>query len=263
MRQIKVFYHLTDLPGWETITNEQLNLLESSGLLDAADDIYFNLHYKESSFTQLKARYATRQIVHWIFRNPKKDDFEHTTYCLMRDITGSATYPFNALYFHQKGITKLGTPQENPTRDWRRLMDFWNIEKWELCNFILNNGVDAVSCLLTPNPQDFQYLGTTRWITSEFLWSLPELKLPSQIGYAKQLSRLPEYTKYRYEIESVLTYSSKKILRLATLYNKSKYDGYSMLLPRSEYETHYDDLVNKTKNIDIVEIVQHFYPNRN
>jgi hypothetical protein len=234
MKPIKVFYHLTDLPGWEEITKEQLDTLTSSGLLDVAEEVYFNLHYNESSFDRLKHEYSKYDNIRWIFRKPKKDDFEHTTYKLMKEITNSSTYPFNALYFHQKGITKIGSKQELPTRDWRRLMDFWNIERWQFCNEILNEDVDALGCLLVTYPT-VHFQGTTRWMTSDYIRTLPNLKLPSEVGYEAQVKGLEEWLPYRMEIEGILSFSSKREASIASLYQNPGYDGYHQLLPRESY----------------------------
>ena len=234
MKPIKIFYHLTDLPGWEEITKEQLDTLTSSGLLDVAEEVYFNLHYNESSFDKLKHTYSKYDNIRWVFRKPKKDDFEHTTYKLMKEITNSSTYEFNALYFHQKGITKLGTKHELPTRDWRRLMDFWNIEQWQFCNDILNDGIDTLGCLLVTDPT-VHFQGTTRWMTSDYIKTLPALKLPSEIGYEAQLKGFEEWVPYRMEIECILSVSSKRETSIVSLYQNPGYDGYNQLLPREAY----------------------------
>jgi hypothetical protein len=234
MTPIKIFYHLTDLPGWEKITEEQLDTLTSSGLLDIAEEVYFNLHYNESSFDELKHKYSKYDKIRWVFRKPKKDDFEHTTYKLIKEITSSSTYKFNALYFHQKGVTKSGTQQELPTADWRRLMDYWNIEKWELCNKILDTGADAVGCLLVTYPTA-HFQGTTRWMTSDYIHTLPNLKLPSDVGYAAQVRGLEEWLPYRMEIEGIINFSNKPGAQIASVYQNPSYDGYNQLLPREAY----------------------------
>jgi hypothetical protein len=242
MTPIKIFYHLTDLPGWEAITTEQLDKLESSGLLDAAEAVYFNLHYKESSFDELKRKYAKYDNIRWVFRNSKKDDYEHTTYKLIKEITTSSTFNFNALYFHQKGITKLGTKYESPCADWRKLLDFWNIEKWELANRLLNNGADTVGCLLVQNAT-LHYQGTTRWMTRDYINTLPVLELPSTIGYQAQLDLTSKHFPYRMEVEGIMSFSNKQNAKVASMYQNYEYDGYYHTLPREEYEPHYHNLI--------------------
>jgi hypothetical protein len=152
----------------------------------------------------------------------------------MKEITNSSTYQFNALYFHQKGITKIGSKQELPTRDWRRLMDFWNIERWQFCNEILNDGIDALGCLLVTYPT-LHFQGTTRWMTSDYIRTLPNLKLPSEVSYETQVKGIEEWLPYRMEIEGILNFSSKRDAAIASLYQNPSYDGYHQLLPRESY----------------------------
>jgi len=193
---LKVFYHVIDRSGWNDITQEQLEKMFQSGLLDNCE-LYMNCHYVESSFDQLRQQY-NRPNIHWIFRGAAKEEFEHPTAILMQETALSTDKEFYALYIHQKGITHLGTAAETTTKHWRWLMDYWNVERWQDCVAKLNEGYDAVGCLWLPKPFP-HFSGNVHWTKASFLRRCNQLKLPSKVGFEKQTAQ-PYH--YRHDIET-------------------------------------------------------------
>ena len=241
MKPIKLFYHLVDLPGWESITDEQVTRLETSGLLDAAETAYFNLHYNESSFSALKHRLKHYKNIEWIFNNNLPADYEHSTAVLYQEVAKQST-DFNALYLHQKGITHLNTMKEVPTRAWRHLLDYCNINQWQLCNSLLKDN-DCVGCNFYNTPEfPPHFSGTTRWMTSNFIKAMPQLKLPSSIDYQLQLVDDIDYPceakmGYRFEVEFQVGACSRRLnTKFCSLYQPpANYNGYIHIIPESLY----------------------------
>lgn len=231
MKPIKVFYHVIDIENWSTVTDEQVQKLETSGLLDAADTVYFNLHYKESSFAELKNRLKCYKNIEWVFNNNIKQDFEHSTAVLYQQIAKESK-SFNALYFHQKGLTHIGTPKGINTMYWRQMMDYWNIERWEHCNNTLL-AHDCVGCNFSSDagfPPHFS--GTTRWMTSSYIRQMPQLVLPSSINYQPQLldNDFPNrsFMGYRMEVEfQIGAWANRLQTRFCSVYQPPfNYSGY-------------------------------------
>jgi hypothetical protein len=198
MTNIAVIYHVTDLMGWEIITNEQMFLLESSGLMDNAH-IYMNLHYNEDSFYDLKMAYNDRPNIHWVFRHdvvPK--DKEVPSAILMKDIADNTSEEIYMLYLHQKGISYLNTQNwhgrpEAETKYWRWLMQYWSIERWQDCIVKLQQGYDRVGCVYCDNWGPYPFLGgTIGWTKASFLRTCTKFRLPSEVGFRSQLH--PDFT---------------------------------------------------------------------
>ena len=193
MTQIKVVYHVTDLLGWEIITNEQMFLLETSGLMDNAE-IYMNLHYNEESFNDLKIAYNDRPNIHWIFRNDVvPDDREVPSAILMKELADSNNDECYMLYLHQKGITHQNVHnwhgrQEAETKYWRWLMQYWSIERWQDCIAKLQEGYDRVGCLYSESiPWAPSLGGTIGWTTASFLRKCNKFQLPSKLNFVSQI----------------------------------------------------------------------------
>lgn len=242
MKPIKVFYHLVDIDNWSVIADEQVDKLERSGLLDAADTAYFNLHYRESSFSELKKRLKPYKNIEWVFNNNLVEDYEHSTAVLYQDVAKQST-DFNALYMHLKGVTYVNTEREAATKNWRNILDYWNIEQWQLCNSLLENN-DCVSCNLSNNlefPPHFS--GTTRWMTSSFIRRMPQLKLPSTVNYQLQLIDNVDFPcrahmGYRFEVEfQIGAWANRLATKLHSVYQPPhNYNGYTDIIPESSYK---------------------------
>lgn len=191
MIKIKVFYHLVDLPNWEPIAREQFAKLQSSGLLDAAE-VYVNLHYNLDSFENLFQDYQHYPNIKWLHTPCNPLEKEIPTAILMKKVADECGYDFYALYLHAKGITHVGTAKETPTRDWRWLMDYWNIERWIDCVTKLIEGYDVVGCNFKGQPWR-HFSGTTSWVTSDFLKKCNRLQLPSAVGFQRQTNNTHGY----------------------------------------------------------------------
>jgi len=138
--KIKVFSHAIDLNNDTSITLEQTELLESSGLLDAAEEVNMMLHFQEESFSWLKDRWKDRTNVNYFtFDESYKEWFEATTMQHIQNLVHSTDDEFYVLYISHKGVSHPPGPHQN----WRRFMQYWNIEKWRECVEKLDQGYDT------------------------------------------------------------------------------------------------------------------------
>jgi len=227
---IKIFYHLVDLPGYETIFAEQFKKLNSSGLLDKAE-IYMNVHYKDKhSYDNIKEQYKDKTNLIWSSQ-PDIENFEHPTWVLMQQTAINSSEEFYCLYLHLKGITHIGNPvKEIPNTHWRWLIDYWNIEKWEDCIVKLQEGYDAVGCLLKDTvPRHFS--GSCSWTTSNFLKKSQILKLPSEINFQGQVPGLNTGHPYRCDIEFYHGYNNANMFS----FHNTNHDFYRDEYPPENY----------------------------
>jgi hypothetical protein len=225
--QLKIFYQVTNLPGWEVIVAERFDKLKSSGLLDNAE-LYVYLHYDRDCYTDL-INSQTHKNIHWLYCDSSKEESEHPTAILMQKFAVENQEPFYALYLHQKGITATGTDKQHKMSHWRWLMDYWCIENWQECVKQLDTGYNIVGCNLLHNPVT-HFSGNQYWAKSNFIASWPKLQLPSAVKFHPQIISPMNF--YRYDIE--FWYGRQSNLNPYSLFN-SNVDHYQQEFPPELY----------------------------
>jgi hypothetical protein len=197
--KIKVFSHAVNLTGDISITVEQTQLLEDTGLLAAAEEVNMMLHYKESDFAWLKERWKHIQNVKYkTFDDSYREWQEGTTILHIQDLVHSTDEEFYVLYMHHKGVY-------SKTTTWRHYMQYWNIEKWKECVQHLDEGYDtcgasfltADSPTLTCGPYPI-YAGNFWWARASYLRKCRILKTPVENNYEPQFVGQPHH-RYDYE----------------------------------------------------------------
>jgi hypothetical protein len=182
MKPIAIFYHVYICGDYEKaiiIINEQINLLESSGLLGAADEFYVNSHGGQEEFLTVLSLAGPKAIVTCSQDTSGGLEGELPTFAMLQDwLPGHRGW--NVFYFHAKGITK---PDDQFRFVWRRCMMRATVQRWRECVNALDSGMDmAGPHWLTPE----KYPGTAHlvrpiwggnffWATANYLLSLPPL----------------------------------------------------------------------------------------
>jgi hypothetical protein len=185
MQVIKIFYHATDLPGWETITGDQIDKMISSGLL-ARSDLYIHMNYDENNFVEFRKNYENYPNIHWIYKQNLKQDYEFPTIISLKEMADSTDEEFYALYLHQKGVTYLNKPTETQIQHWRLIMDYWDIERWKDCVKALDEGYDAAGALHNSENVWPHFSGNFWWTKASFLRKCKPLILPSTVNFQAQ-----------------------------------------------------------------------------
>jgi len=228
--KLKVYHHCVDLPHWYDIAVAQLEKMKRSGLL-AHCDLYMHINYTESNFDSIKKKYANYKNIHWIFQKNLRKDYDFPTFIAMQNMAQSTEEDYNILYIHLKGITHIGTVHERPTRDWRILLEYFNIERWTDCIDKLNQGYDAVGCLFKRKPIP-HYSGNIQWSKASFIRRCIQLKLPSKIRYVNQsIFKANSYHNYRHDVEFWYGHNKAKFYSL----HKSQIDHYWKMYPPNLY----------------------------
>jgi hypothetical protein len=183
-------HHLVDLPGWQSIAFRQVDLLESSGLLDAAEAVHLLCHYEERSFAPLaerveaRARATGRRNVHLRFDpSVTPADAEVPSIGFVRDLAGQAAADTAILYLHTKGVTRAG---DRNVEDWTRFLEYRVVEQWRDCVARLEAGFDTCGANFRTRPWP-HYSGNFWWARAAYLRTLRRLLKPSEVGFASQI----------------------------------------------------------------------------
>lgn len=151
-RNIAVFYHLHQYGDWEVFLKEQSALLVDFGLAQASEFVHVGVNGNQIPESHSKFRFVQNEEP-WTEETP--------TLAALRDFCASNP-DYKVLYMHTKGITQ---PMQS-THDWRKIMEYFCIEKWQDCLNKLDEH-DAVGCLY----MDHCYYGFFPHFSGNFWWA--------------------------------------------------------------------------------------------
>lgn len=151
--KIAVFYHVYQSIGWQKLFNEQIQLLIAKGLASNVDLIHVGINGFEIPKPILNN-------INFVL-NPEPHTEETPTLLSLRDFCRK--HPdAKVLYMHTKGITQ---PMQS-TCDWRKIMEYFCIERWQDSLSKLEEH-DAVGCLY----MDHCYYGFFPHFSGNFWWA--------------------------------------------------------------------------------------------
>ena len=201
MYNIKIFSHVIDTHESLTIFNHQFLLLEQTGLLNIADKIYICINGESSKFDSIQhlTKYHNVEIVH---TNNSIEYYEYPTLNFLKKTIDNSEDCY-VLYFHVKGASKN---IHKPIRDWRFLLEYYNIVQYKKCIDLLDSGYDTVGILHSEGMISNwpHYSGNFWWTNSNHIKRLPELPHPNDtvIGNISTISKMPythDYFRYDHE----------------------------------------------------------------
>ncbi len=183
-RKIYGFYHIYCEQGWEVMVEEQLARLKDSGLMKESSCLYISCIIRNDSDVRIIKKLAgTECRVEFISISKDSNCFEYPALeslrqrCLEEDCL--------VYYFHTKGITyqtlkskdrKFNSFKHN-IESWRKMMEYFILDKWYIAVNALNDGYDTYGCYrLPPPPRDYYlYAGNFWWSKSSYICKLPTL----------------------------------------------------------------------------------------
>lgn len=199
--RIRVFYHIYQGTPWRNLMLEQIDTLYSSSIMEVAD---LHIGITDTLDPPKKAQVA--------INNPSRGEAA----------TIKALYDYcidnpdaKVLYFHTKGVTHPTKEQ----RDWRRMMEYWCIERWKLCVEQLEM-YDTVGC-------NFSYetwSGPYPHYSGNFWWANADYVSKCDLTFLESDDRIMH--------ECFIGSGNGKMLDLHSPIVDLKYTEY----PRSEYE---------------------------
>lgn len=195
---IKVYSHVTFLNDDLSITIEQAELLEKTGLLDSADEVNIMLHYDQKPFLWLKEKWENRKNVKFkLFDESFKEWFEYTTCMEIQKDCQNIVEDFYLLYMHHKGNFTRTIGNYN----WRQYMQYWNIEKWKECVQKLEEGYDTCGAAWPKEVKDGDmpyYPGNFFWAKSSYINRCQKLIEPPKNDFKPQFPKQPHL---RFDLE--------------------------------------------------------------
>lgn len=150
--KLAVFYHLYQYGDWQNLLAEQSQLLIDSGLVKACEFIHVGVSGNDvpGSFDKFK---FVKNEEPWTEETPTLTALKN--FCTQND-------NYSVLYMHTKGVTQ---PMQS-TYDWRKIMEYFCIEKWQDAVQKLEEH-DAVGCLY----MDHCYYGFFPHFSGNFWWA--------------------------------------------------------------------------------------------
>lgn len=171
---IAIFYHVYQHDNWFNLFREQYSKLMLSGLGHKADHVHIGINGNE----EIEIPLPNFEIKH--NNNP---DLEETD-TLKSLLAYAEDNDAKILYMHTKGVSR---PSQEVS-DWRKMMEYFCIEKWQECVDLLDKH-DAVGC----NYQDDCYWGffphfsgNFWWANSEYIRKLNHSYLDSDFRYHRE-----------------------------------------------------------------------------
>ena len=168
MCKIAVFYHVFQANHWQEIISEQLDKINNSGLLTAANHLHIGIN-GDQKFKPLRSNN------YGVSRNKNIDGEMDTLYDLYKFCKINPDY--KVLYFHTKGATVWEQHKTNAIA-WRRYLEYFNIENWRRCCDLL----DSYDCVGTEWETDMTlggnkfiapcYAGTFWWANASYINTL-------------------------------------------------------------------------------------------
>lgn len=194
--KFRIYSHSACLGNDISVTEEQANLLESIGILDAADQVNMFLHYNEEPFLWLKERWKDRPNVRFkLFDENYKDWYEYTSCMEIQKDCEESEEEFAFLYMHTKGNFTRTVGNQN----WRLYMQYWNVEKWQQCLQKFDEGYDTVGASWQKGEcKKPYYAGNFFWAKSSYIRRCQKLIAPPEVEFKPQFEGQPHL---RYDLE--------------------------------------------------------------
>jgi len=145
MKEIVIFYHIFLENDWKKILIEQVNKLIEFKLDLVANIkvgvVYSRFHEEEQNeLISILNRLNNFEI---ILNSQEDSTGEGQTIKEMKKFCDTLTSNLKILYFHTKGISQQNSEREIPVNEWRKMMEFFLIEKWDNCIQKLDEGYDC------------------------------------------------------------------------------------------------------------------------
>lgn len=216
MTPIKIFWHVNELAGWNHVMDQQWDLIEKSGLWDAASEINICMNGQPWTFTGwLSGKNINDSTSKIKMVNVYKDASLHewTTLTYLHQQSKEASEPFYVCYIHLKGLLRWG--DEN-VDDWRNFMNYFTIEQWRDNIEALDQGAQTVGTNYGTEPWP-HFAGNFWWAKSNYIASLDPLHHPEDKlnrGYT-QFKTHPTIPHWRFDHEAWLHSKNPDYVELA------------------------------------------------
>lgn len=196
--------HIAELPGWQSMFAEMLGKMHTSGLLEGADEINLCLNGVLSNMemflvplTQSSPKIRLRHVA----GDATKQEWP-TVDLIRSDALADNENQHIIGYAHLKGLSR---PNTQPNTDWRYLLSYWTIERWQDSIAQIKEGYETVGINWMDRPYP-HYSGNFWWASSNYIRRLRKIQDPATIVPGTLSTFLPgvrlDPGNYRYENEA-------------------------------------------------------------
>ncbi len=182
MDSIYIYYHVYLFSDWVSIVKEQLDLLQKTELLSKSKLKVGIVYYEGSQNDVEKCKSIFDKISNCeiLFTKHTSSCGECDTLFEMKSFSEKEKCLF--LYIHSKGVTQIGSERELHVRNWRKLMEYYLIEKWEDCVSKIQEGYDCCGINYQNHAATIKnesklikiFNGNFFWASSEYIKKLDE-----------------------------------------------------------------------------------------
>lgn len=166
--KVYVYYHVAQMGDWRDVVNQQLDLLQSSGLYDFMDQGYVTI-LGPDKFPDFRGKFA---LVH------HSENLAEAELPTLDDLHKRAQREdFSVLYMHTKGVSwrEQGKSHE-AMMAWRKYMEYFCIVQWPECLAWLGTQHDAVGVQWTNRSErNGHFSGNFWWTTSRYIRTLSNI----------------------------------------------------------------------------------------
>lgn len=174
-------YHVFCDKGWRELVTDQISRLKKSGLYDVTARLYVSCIVTDAQDAEELRRMIGEDKVEMISVSADPARFEYPALEFMRDKSSGEDCLF--YYFHTKGISYYGGGKSDKSflsfrrnvDAWRRMMEYFLFNKWQVAVNALTGGYDTYGCYrLPPYPKKYyMYAGNFWWVRSDYVRRLP------------------------------------------------------------------------------------------
>jgi hypothetical protein len=172
MTNIKIYIHVSELSGWQQVLDQQYLLIQSSGLLDAADTVFLCGNGQSNTFIPWMKKQTSEKLM-YAHCNPHSAFYEYPTLNFLHSQARDPGDAYQILYIHLKGLSR---PADQCMTDWRNFLQWAVIERWQECVQLLADH-DCVGANWETEPWP-HFSGNFWWARSDYVATLPALIHP-------------------------------------------------------------------------------------
>ena len=171
-KPLYLFYHIAMIHDFDSIIEDMLLVIIESGAFSFIHTLYFSTLGDSKHIPQVKERMKAIEEKFSV----RVEHLQHDNNCMLFERFTlhkihemAQTKDFYFLYLHSKGVTRKGAPIY---KKWRDLMLYYTCSYLPICVRMLENGANAVGCVLLQSPAP-HFSGNFWWSSSSAISSLP------------------------------------------------------------------------------------------
>lgn len=222
--KLNIFHHIVDLPETESILEEQQNRIINSGILNEDCTYHMCINGNIDKFKNLQSQFQNYQIkiVH-VSDNCKKWEFPTLDY--LKTTIDSDSAKSYVCYLHMKGSSN---PTSQHQRDWRKLMEYFCIDKYKNAIEQLDKGHDITGVNWFQESRiGPHFSGNFWWATSDYIKTLQKLSDSNNMNLHPN-----DGSHFRFQHESWIASGNFKVFVLF----HSRVHHYNSLFPELIYK---------------------------